>query len=463
MEKKVWSTETKVGLYILLISGILFWMTFKLGGCFGIGAKRGYPVRATLDTAQGLNLETPVFIAGIQIGKVEDIALEEGRASVILKIFTGYELEEDVELSVRMMGFLGAKYINIKPGTPGVPIIKPGGEITRVKIPPDIEEVIDELGLIAGDIREVSRSLRAVIGGEEGEASLREIIDNLREASVSLKHDFPIISRNVRKVTEALENLISENREGLEESLAQFQRAATSLQESLDNVASITRKIDEGEGTIGRLINEEETIERLNETIKGVNEFLTTARRLRTFIDYRGEYLIEDDNLKSYLSLRLQPRVDKYYLIGVVDDPQGTTEVTDVYTRENGETYYAHTEVTERKFKFNLEMAKRFYDLTLRGGIIESTGGVGMDYNLLRNRLILSFEAFDFGKESNPNLQARLSLEPLKHLYRVGGANDFINSEGEPRYFFGGGIKFEDKDLKALFGAAGTAASVGTQ
>ncbi len=463
MEKKVWSTETKVGLYILLISGILFWMTFKLGGCLGIGAPGGYPIRATLDTAQGLNLETPVFIAGIQIGKVEDIALEEGRARVTLKIFTGYQLEEDVEVSVRTMGFLGAKYINIKPGTPGAPIIKPGGEITRVKITPDIEEVMDELGVIIRDIREVSRSLRAVIGGEEGEASLREIIDNIREASVSLKHDFPVISRNIRRVAEDLRDLISANQEGLEESLEQFQMAAASLQESMDNIASITRKIDEGEGSLGKLVNEEETVERLNEAIKGVNEILDVTRRLRTFIDYRGEYLIEDNDLKSYFSLRLQPGADKYYLIGIVDDPQGTTEVTDVNTQEDGETYYTHTEVTERKLKFNLEMAKRFYDLTLRGGIIESTGGVGMDYNLLRNRLILSFEAFDFGKESNPNLQARLSLEPLKHLYLVGGANDFINSEGEPRYFFGGGIKFEDKDLKALFGAAGTAASVGSQ
>ncbi len=86
-----------------------------------------------------------------------------------------------------------------------------------------------------------------------------------------------------------------------------------------------------------------------------------------------------------------------------------------------------------------------------------------MDYHLLQDRIILSFEAFDFGKETNPNLQARLSLEPIRHLYLVGGANDFINSELEPRYFFGGGIKFEDKDLKSLFGAAGTAASVGGQ
>jgi phospholipid/cholesterol/gamma-HCH transport system substrate-binding protein len=463
MEKKVLSTEAKVGLFVLIMTVILFWMTFKLGGCFGMGKVRGYPVRVYLDSAQGLNLETPVFIAGIKIGEVEEIALEEGRARVTLRIFTGYQLEEDVEASIKTMGLLGAKYVNIKPGTPGFPIIEPGGEITRVKVPPDVEEVIGELGLIAGDIKEVTRSLRAVLGGEEGEASLREIIDNLREASITFQHDFPIISRNIREVTGTLEDLISENREGLEESLAQFQRAAASLQESLDNVASITRKIDEGEGTIGKLVNEEETIERLNETIKGVNEFLTPASRLRVFLDYRGEYLIEDEDLKSCFSLRLQPRVDKYYLIGVVDDPQGKTEVTDVYTEENGDTQYTHTEVTERKLKFNLEMAKRFYDLTLRGGIIESTGGIGMDYHLVRDRIILSFEAFDFGKEENPNLQARLSLEPLKHLYLVGGANDFINSEEEPRYFLGGGLKFEDQDLRALFGLAGTAASAGTQ
>ncbi|UCD84501.1 MAG: MCE family protein [Deltaproteobacteria bacterium] len=463
MEEKILSTEAKVGLFVVVISGILFWMTFKLGGCLGVGAPRGYPVKVALETAQGLNLETPVYIAGIQIGKVNDIALEEGKARVILKIFTEYQLEEDVEASIRTMGFLGAKYINIKPGTPGAPVIEPGGEIVRVKIPPDVEELIDELGEVVQDIREVSRSLRAVIGGEEGEASLREIIDNIREASVSLKYDFPVIAGNIRRVSEDLEDLISENREGLRESLEQFQMAAADLQESLDNIASITRKINEGEGSLGKLVNEDETVEKLNETIEGVNEILAVSRRLRAFIDYRGEYLIEDNDLKSHFSLRLQPGADKYYQIGIVDDPQGVTEVTDVYTRDDGETQYTHTEVTERKLKFSLEMAKRFYDLTLRGGIIESTGGVGMDYSLLGDRIIVSFEAFDFGKETNPNLQARLSLEPFRHLYLVGGANDFIDSEIEPRYFFGGGIKFEDRDLKALFGTAGTAASVGGQ
>ncbi len=62
---------------------------------------------------------------------------------------------------------------------------------------------------------------------------------------------------------------------------------------------------------------------------KQINDFLKKQDLFRTYLDYRGEYLFEQEGLKSYLTLRIQPKEDKYYLIQIVDDPGGKEKITE--------------------------------------------------------------------------------------------------------------------------------------
>ncbi len=141
--------------------------------------------------------------------------------------------------------------------------------------------------------------------------------------------------------------------------------------------------------------------------------------------------------------------------MGVVNDPYGSTtwrkEV--IVTNKDGtqEEREIDEKINEDKFKFNIEYAKHFGDLTLRGGIIQSTGGIGLDYNLLNSHIQLSLEAFDFGRSTNPYLRGRLAIVPWKYFYIVGGSSDFINYKEPPIYFLGAGISFTDDDLKYIF------------
>ena len=54
------------------------------------------------------------------------------------------------------------------------------------------------------------------------------------------------------------------------------------------------------------------------------------------------------------------------------------------------------TEVDKDKFLFNAQIGKRWRDIAVRGGMFESTGGVGTDYYAFNDRLKMTFEAFDF-------------------------------------------------------------------
>ena len=146
---------------------------------------------------------------------------------------------------------------------------------------------------------------------------------------------------------------------------------------------------------------------------------MNKAEQFRTFLSYRGEYLFDKSDAKSYLDLRIQPNEDKFYILGIVSDPRGRRTTRDYIT--NGVT--TRTEEWDRDgILFNLQIGKRYRDLVLRGGFLESTGGVGIDYFALNDKLKFSFEAFDFSKERRAHLKAGLEYQLEERLKKVNAA-----------------------------------------
>ncbi len=235
------------------------------------------------------------------------------------------------------------------------------------------------------------------------------------------------------------------------------------LTETLGNLRSITDKVDRGQGTIGKLVNDESVHENLNETLTGITDFVAGANRFRLELSYTGEYLADLADSKSYFGLTVQPRQDRFYYLALVDDPRGdtTTRVTERLVTDDTGTHRVREEksVTEDRFKFSAQVGKRFSFLTLRGGLFESTGGVGADLDLWSDRLRLTLEAFDFAREEGPaHLKASARWLFWKHLYLTAGLDDFLDDRGRADYFVGGGIRFVDEDLKYLLSPAASLA-----
>ena len=219
------------------------------------------------------------------------------------------------------------------------------------------------------------------------------------------------------------------------------------LNKTLASLEEVTEKINEGRGTIGKLVNDDETVRNLNEGLTGLNRYVNKAEQFRTFLSYRGEYLFEKSNAKSYLDLRIQPNEDKFYILGIVSDPRGKRTTRDYIT--NGVT--TRTEEWDRDgLLFNLQIGKRYRDLVLRGGLIESTGGFGIDYFALNDKLKFSFEAFDFSSDRRAHLKTGVEYRLLKHLYLTAGWDDFISDQDNRSFYGGFAIRFEDDDLKYL-------------
>ncbi|HEX2709786.1 MAG TPA: hypothetical protein VHM68_02945, partial [Candidatus Deferrimicrobium sp.] len=160
---------------------------------------------------------------------------------------------------------------------------------------------------------------------------------------------------------------------------------------------------------------------------------------------------------KYYLNLKLQPTADKHYLIGVVNDPRGKRTDSSTFVSVDGNPPRETKVVSfEDKWKFNALLAKQFSRVTVRGGIMESAGGLGLEYAVVKDRFSVGADTFDFNRPDKNRAHLKLygNYDIFKNLFITGGADDMLSRDSQFRTFFlGFGIKFPDDDLKTVLGA----------
>ena len=134
--------ELVVGLFILAGIGCLGYMSIRYAKMEVMGSN-GYEVSAVFPTISGLKNGALVEIAGVEIGRVKKIALDNYKAKVLLSIRGAVELQDDSIARIKTKGLLGEKYIDIVPGGSDV-ILKMGDKIRDTQPPVDIEELISK-------------------------------------------------------------------------------------------------------------------------------------------------------------------------------------------------------------------------------------------------------------------------------------------------------------------------------
>ena len=139
---KRFDLELAVGLFI--IAGILClgYLSIKLGNIEIVG-KKGYEIHGVFSNIGGLKVGSSIEIAGVNVGRVTNIALDDYQAHVVLNFPKDLEIQQDAIASVKTRGLIGEKYIEITPGG-SEEIIKPGGRIQETQPAIDIEELISK-------------------------------------------------------------------------------------------------------------------------------------------------------------------------------------------------------------------------------------------------------------------------------------------------------------------------------
>ena len=134
--------EFIVGVFVLVGIVCLGYLSIKLGTLELIGGNV-YEVVAQFNTASGLKNGSSVEIAGVEVGRVRAITLNEDRAAVTLAVDNKVKLYTDTIASIKTRGIIGEKFLALSPGGGGDPL-KPGDTIRDTESGLDLEELVSQ-------------------------------------------------------------------------------------------------------------------------------------------------------------------------------------------------------------------------------------------------------------------------------------------------------------------------------
>ena len=304
-------------------------------------------------------------------------------------------LYDNATLGKKSASLLGESVVVLTPGTPDNRKLHDGDEIHVIADQTTPAEIMDEVKEIADSVKAVAEQLANSIGTEQGGQNMRHPAEPRRRdrraepdrsartarssatrcatstrITQNANPQMAQILENVRVVTEDVRELMAaqgaevapERARSATRSSASIS-ASKSLESTLEHADSVAGRIDRGEGTIGRLTKDETLINEVQGVAEGVNDYVRNITRLQTIVGLRSDYNFLANTIKSYVSLRLQPREDKYYEIELINDPRGFTSITDTSVDTTNPNEPAHyrtiTTTTTDAFRFSLQFAKR--------------------------------------------------------------------------------------------------------
>ncbi|MEO2068420.1 MAG: MlaD family protein [Desulfurobacteriaceae bacterium] len=473
----------------------------------------------------GLEKDAPVRVAGVEVGRVEKIDVKGTLAEVKVIFFKPIKVYKNAKARIETMGLMGEKYIEFYPGSPPAPPLTPGTVIENTQSVASMDELLLALyetvenfnkALITSDgknrlaiiMEEVSHltltvdqtvnTLNQVI--EENRDALRKTLQNVLALSMALNEELTQVLDNVNSLTVQLSEMVSENREdirtvvvnlkkvteklpeltqkaeliskeleetikeskgNIQESLQDLRFLAGNLKEVSKDIKILVSKINEGNGTIGRLVNDDTLYRSVSDTAKTLGKLASKFEETKTYIGFSGDVNTKTGDTRGLLTFKVVPSEDHYYLLEVVGDSQGKVDKKYYYVTSGNSTSLRKEIERSYRLELTLQYAKVFRDrllsrngkFVLRGGLKESTGGVGLDYTI--GKYTLFSDLWDFGREDEdgkeipPHLRVGLKYNISDNWFFYLGGDELLYKDYRG-FFLGTGLLFGDEDLKYL-------------
>lgn len=508
----------KVGITVTVIA-LLGFVGFRFVAK-GISGNKGYRIWCIFHDATGLVDKSRVQIAGLNIGEITGRQLEGSYAKITVRVIPGTQLWSNATIFKKSASLLGEFYLEIDPGTSESPdpvtgqmvknrALSDGDQVVNVVEAVSTSDILVQVNetlpvlrailqdvhkLTQGPLQDIAKSVQQ--GIDKNSAAAEQLLHHVDSIALDVKgmtagqagDDVKKSLSNIREITESIKGLVGKGDteigstgDKLRKDLDKIGSAVDNLNHTLENMSVMTDKVKAGEGTVGRLLNDDTIANNVEQITEDAGGFIRSITRLQTLIGLRSEYNVVANSLKTYVQVKLMSRPDKYFLIELIDDPRGFSSSSTAYVTTDDpskpQTTVTNTITTTDRFRFSFQLAKKVFllngriQLTGRFGIKESTGGIGADMDLplalaapWMRTLSFNLDLFDFTTNVYPRFKIMAALEFYRHIWIVGGVDDLLNGRGPGAgvttgrdYFFGAQLTFNDDDIRALLTIGGAA------
>ncbi len=450
--------------------GIVFFLGIALLAVFTILLtdinifKKQYTISVSFDQVGGLERGDKVALGGMVVGDVKDLIQEKGKIRVVIGIDRAIEIPRDSIFRLGDIGLLGGKRVDIVWGDESTGYIKKGDRVEGTNSP-GLSEAIASLGEAGDNVDQILMSIKEttnkisrgegtvgkLISEDDVYNDIKSIADKIAkgEGTVGKLVNDRALYDDIKKLFGDLQQMVEENRGKVDEIVVELKETTPSIRDTMKNLKEITDKINQGKGTIGKLVNEDEFYTSAQGTLASVNtagqkltDMLSKAERVRIYIGAEAAYDTRNKHTLTKAYIQIEPTPSKLYMIGFsLLSGQGT---------EASQTDSPETEI-------DAQIGLRFFDnfLTVRGGLLEGRVGGGLDFRIKDEDVVATIEGRAvWTKEKDEGiepflLRAYVDTNVWWGFYvRLGGDNLL----DQPGFYGGGGLKLRDDDIKALFG-----------
>jgi phospholipid/cholesterol/gamma-HCH transport system substrate-binding protein len=226
------------------------WVTFETLSDGKIFEEHTHTLIAGFNDLKQLKTGDEVRLAGVKVGSVEKTRLAGRRAEAVLEIDPKVPIAVDATASIVMSGLIGGNYVSIDMGSPGAPTLPDGAEIKTLETA-DLNTLMTEIGGLGKQLQDSLGSFsRALNGDSKGGGIIQK-----------------------------LDKLVTDN--------------SARVDATMSNLQDITGKINRGEGTLGKLVNDPKLHDELLAT---VDEIKATATQAKAFVSSAESMM---DQIKS--------------------------------------------------------------------------------------------------------------------------------------------------------------------
>ena len=365
------SVEKKVGIFFTVGFILLLFLTILVGKIKPF--RKGVLYYINFNYVAGLRVGDEVRLAGMKVGEVTDLKFSGSKITVTIWVKRGTPIKQDSQFTITSVSIMGGKLVSITLGSPDSPLRKPGSVVKGID-PPRVEELITEATEIGEEVKETLKKFQNIAsnlsGWNEAFVKIQELTHSIRELVNQINQGEGTLGKLIKE-KDTYEKLVNIIREGEEASrdIKELSKKANSTFDRWEK--EISPSLKELREILEKINKGEGTVGKLiasEEMYKEVKETLKSTKKVSA-------------GAKDMIEQIKQVRTFIGYEGGTGFDKKGAVHTGYLRIEPRPGKYYligGGTEMEEEIPLFRAEIGKEIRKkVALHGGWIETGGGIG--------------------------------------------------------------------------------------
>jgi phospholipid/cholesterol/gamma-HCH transport system substrate-binding protein len=291
--------ETRLGIFVALVVIAAVLILETVGGEH---FQRGYKLNALFSNVQDLKVGNQIKMAGVEIGRVQDIMLTNNKVWVVMKVREKALVKTDSLAKVQFTGLMGQNFVAVDFGTPSAPKATDGTYLPTAE-QPDLSAMMSKIDEVASGVQNLTKSFTGfqidkLLGPftdfmKANQAPLTATIANMKTISSAVAEGKGTVGKLINDPELYNQAMLA---------VTNLEDTATQLKLTIADAHKVVDQVNSGQGTVGKLLKDDKLYVETTASMTNMKEILQKINKGQGSV---GK-LVNDDELIKNAKLTLQ-------------------------------------------------------------------------------------------------------------------------------------------------------------